>query len=613
MMHVVCVCCSWSGPRPEKSSKESTSLGMSSLLTSDGLDHPAPSSGHSPEIGSPTSLARSVSASARAIKPSDPSNIEPIAMEAMEASAELQTNSKKTDPPPLQGVPDLTSPAGQNPAMPLHNSSQEAFVADNPEKSAERRTQGLRVYLHTRQDTSLSLTTTRMHEPQKFVEEKSWHPENQSPSQVNGLQQHREPHGGIGQQNVPHNQEFLCDTEDLELHEESQQDQEKIVSLEALMKDEQQTNVPLLSTEESLLASGYCSCSCSETLMEVDTVEQSLVAICNSTGRQKASTKSPGTSHLTSGNPSMETETVQCNPSCESVERSIWTRDLQPAEDNVEMSVMDSKDDSSSSSPSSDHGQPSVEAPEEFCSSVTVALKELHDLLVISCKPASENAPEDVSCQSEMEAESQTGILDLSGRRAQSEHLAPSDQYPQVSYHQATSESEKIDTTPCAGTEDEACTGFRGLGDSLSTGRGVPRPRESVSKSCSVAIASAKLADQSHCTSGVEISPTLFAAGEEGTHSQPSEHMQNPHTDGLETRDVCPGAAPPFHGSHPPDTQSLSSPSALPPFVFPTADVNRILGAGFTLQEALGALHRVGGNADLALLVLLAKNIVVPT
>ncbi|KAL6052212.1 hypothetical protein STEG23_010317 [Scotinomys teguina] len=591
---------------------------MSSLLTSDGFNHPAPSSGQSPEVGSPTSLAHSVSASVCAIKPSDPNSIEPIAMEAMKTSAEFQTNSKETDPsPPLQGLPDLASPADQNPAMPLHNSSEETFVADNPEKSAEGRTQGLRVYLHTRQDTSFSLTMTGMHEPQEFVEEKNWHPENQIPSQVNGLQHHREPPRGSGQQSVPRDQECLCETEDLELNEENQQDQEKNVDLKAVMKgDDLQTNAHLLSPEKSLLASEYCSCLCSETLMEVDTVEQSLAAVCSSTGRQNASVKSPGASHLTSDNPLMEVQTGQCTPSCESIEHSILTQDLQPPEDNVEMSVMESKDSRSNSSPLSDHGQPSVEAAEEFCSSVTVALKELHDLLVISCKPALENAPEDVTCRSEMEAESQTDILALLGRRSQNEHLIPSDQDPQVSCHQATSESEKTDiigTAPCAGIEDEAYTSFRGLGNSLSDSREVvPRPRESVRKNCSVAITSAKPSDESHCTSGVEMSPT-FAVGEEGTHSQPSEHTQDPGTDEPETSDVCPGAALPFCGLDPPATQSLSSPSALQPFIFPAADVNRILGAGFTLQEALGALHRVGGNADLALLVLLAKNIVVPT
>lgn len=610
--HDACSVCAAAGvgPRPEKSSKESTSLGMSSLLTSDGFNRPAPSSGQSPEVGSPTSLAHSVSASVCAIKPSDPNSIEPIAMEAVKASAEFQTNSPETDPPPLQGLPDLASPADQNPAMPLHNSSEEAFVADNPEKFAVRGTQSLGVYLHTRQDTSLSLTSTGVHEPQVFVEEKSWHP-----GQVNGPQQPREPHRGSGQQSAPHDQQCPCDTKDLELHEENQQDQENIVSLEAVMKgDELQTNAHL--PEKSLVTSGHYSCSCPEILMDMDTIERSLTAVCSSMGRQDASIRSPFAPHLTSDNPAMEMETVHCSPSPESMEHSISTWDLQPPEDNVEVSAMDSKDSSASSSPLNDLGQPSVEAAEEFCSSVTVALKELHHLLVISHKPASENAPENATCWSEMQAESQTGTLDLSRRGAQSENSTPSDQYPQVSCHQATSESEKteiIGTTPCLGIEHEAYTSFRGLGDGLSTDKeGVPRPRESVRKSYSVAITSAKPSDQPHCTSGVEISP-IFAAGDEGTHSQLPEHVQNPGTDGPETSSVCPGAVPPSHGLDPPATQPLSSPSALPPFIFPTADVNRILGAGFTLQEALGALHRVGGNADLALLVLLAKNIVIPT
>nr|XP_009505615.1 PREDICTED: regulatory solute carrier protein family 1 member 1 [Phalacrocorax carbo] len=52
---------------------------------------------------------------------------------------------------------------------------------------------------------------------------------------------------------------------------------------------------------------------------------------------------------------------------------------------------------------------------------------------------------------------------------------------------------------------------------------------------------------------------------------------------------------------------------APPPPAFPAADVDRILGAGFTTREALEALEQADGNADLALLILLAKSIVVPT
>lgn len=45
----------------------------------------------------------------------------------------------------------------------------------------------------------------------------------------------------------------------------------------------------------------------------------------------------------------------------------------------------------------------------------------------------------------------------------------------------------------------------------------------------------------------------------------------------------------------------------------PAADLDQIVGAGFTPQEAGEALEHAGGNADLALLLLLARNIVVPT
>ncbi|XP_069802942.1 regulatory solute carrier protein family 1 member 1 isoform X1 [Dendropsophus ebraccatus] len=45
----------------------------------------------------------------------------------------------------------------------------------------------------------------------------------------------------------------------------------------------------------------------------------------------------------------------------------------------------------------------------------------------------------------------------------------------------------------------------------------------------------------------------------------------------------------------------------------PLSAVERIVGAGFTMQDALVALDRADGNVELALLALLARNIVVPT
>ncbi|XP_010086328.1 PREDICTED: regulatory solute carrier protein family 1 member 1, partial [Pterocles gutturalis] len=62
----------------------------------------------------------------------------------------------------------------------------------------------------------------------------------------------------------------------------------------------------------------------------------------------------------------------------------------------------------------------------------------------------------------------------------------------------------------------------------------------------------------------------------------------------------------------PPAAYTGLASGASPP-AFPAADLDRILGAGFTTQEALEALRQADGNADLALLILLAKGIVVPS
>nr|XP_060480113.1 protein DDI1 homolog 2 isoform X2 [Panthera onca] len=627
----------------EKSGKETTSLGMSSLPTSDGFNHPAHPSGQSPEIGNPMSLAHSVSASGCPFEPSDPDSIEPKALKALKASAEFQITSEKKEHLPPRDLSDCASSADSAPAMPLQNSSEEAIVAENMEKSAERSTQGLRSPLHTRPQASLSVTTTSVQEPPGFLGEKGWHPESQNPSQGNGLQQHKEPGNEqheVVQQNALHDQEqeHLCNTEDFELLGERQQNPQRSVDLEATMKEDRlQQNVDLPGTEENTLPSGCCGCPHSETLMEVDTVEESLVAVPNSADGQNANVKNIGAPDLTLDNPLMEVETSKCNPSSEILSNSICTQDLQLPDNNVEMSGTNKEDgDCSPSLSLCGSCQPSVESAEESCSSLTAALKELHELLVISSKPASENTSEEVICQSETVTEGQTGGKDLSERWTQSEHVVvtQNEERSQVSFHQTVTVSvraEKLtDTSNGAGVEDVEDINVRDPGDGLVTDKeSVPESRESENKSSSDALASAKTSNQLHCTLGVEISPKL-SAGEEDGVSPTSEQTkswsnftlvedlgqgaQNPVTDGPETRqDVCPEAAGPLVDFEPPTSHPSSSPSVLPPLIFPAADIDRILRAGFTLQEALGALHRVGGNADLALLVLLAKNIVVPT
>ncbi|XP_045754589.1 regulatory solute carrier protein family 1 member 1 isoform X2 [Mirounga angustirostris] len=630
----------------EKSGKETTSLGMSSLPTSDGFNHPAHPSGQSPEIGNPMSLAHSVSASVCPIKPSDPDSIEPKAVKALKASAEFQITSEKKEHLPLQDLSDSASsadsaPADQSPAIPLQNSSEEAIVADNTEKSAERSTQGLRSHLHTRQQASVSVTTTRVQEPPGFLGEKGWHPENQNLHQVNGLRQHKEPGNeqhGVGQQNALNDREHLCNAEDFELLGERQQNQQRSVDLESTMKEDRlRQNADPPGTEESTLPSGWFGCSKSETFMEVDTVEESLVAMLNSADGQHAGVKNIRASALTLDNPLMEVETPRGNPPSEILSNSVCTQDLQLPDSNVEMSGTSKEDgDCSPSLSLCGSSQPSVESAEESCSSLTAALKELHELLVISSKPASENRSGEVICQSEMVTEGQTVTKDLSERWTQSEHLtaAQNEEHSQVTFHQTISVSvraEKLpDTSNGAGVDAVESSTVRDPGDGLVTDKeSVPKPRESGKESSSATLASAKTSNQSHCTLGVDI-PCKPLAGEEDAVSHTSEQAkslsnfilvqdlgpgtQKPVPDRPETReDVCPEAAGPLLEFEPPPSQPASSPSILPPLIFPAADIDRILRAGFTLQEALGALHRVGGNADLALLVLLAKNIVVPT
>lgn len=589
------------GPRTEKSGKESTSLGASSIPTSDGFTRPAPSPGQRP--GGPTSLTRSVSASACPVEPSDPDNTDPAAVDASKASAEFQINSHEKEYLPRQGPGDLASSGDQSPAMLSRNSSEEAFAASDLEKGTERSAQGLRFSLHTRQEMHSSLTTTRTHEPLMFMGDQDWHPGNQNPSQENGLE-HREPGSEAreaGPQNALPDLGHLPDVEDLELHEEAQQDQVKIVSVE--VTEGLQEIVHLTNTEQSFLPSGHPGSASSETLMEVD-VEQSLATLLGSAGGQSAGGRS------TSESPLMEVDASRCDPTC--------AQDLRPLGSNIEEDGSPPRSLSLCGS-----GQLSMESAEESHSSVTTALKELHELLVISCQSTSENASDDVVCQSELVAESQTGLKDLSGRWTLREHLARGDQCPQVSSVRASSElveTEDVSPVPRAAAADAGSPGLWGPGLSAD-GESTPTSREPGVRSCSIAATSAQSPCQFSCTSGAEVAPTP-AAGEGNAHGQRLEQGKSAPASPVMLRDLGqgsrdpvaggPGAARPLPEVEPPTGQPALAPAILPGR-FPATDIDRILRAGFTLQEAIGALHRVGGNADLALLVLLAKNIVVPT
>ncbi|XP_006883687.1 PREDICTED: regulatory solute carrier protein family 1 member 1 [Elephantulus edwardii] len=612
---------------------------MSSLPTSDGFDHLAHPSGQSSEIGNHTSVPRSVSTSVCPVKPSDAAGLDRQADKALKVSAEFQIASEEREHLlPLQGLSAHassadTASADQRPPRPLQNSLEQTVVTDTLKKSpAEKSTPSHEFHLCTKRETSLSITATRVCDPQMFLHQKGWHPEYQNQSLVNGFQQHEEARNQqheVVQQNAPCDQAHLCSTGTLDPPGQRQQSQPKRVDLEAEMKgDELQQNVDLQGAGKNVLNRGYLGCSSSETLMDVDVVEQSLVAVFNSGGCPNA--KSIDASHLILDNPSMEVEISKYNPSSEILTNSISTQDLRGPESKVDISRTNEEDSSCSPLSLCGSGHTSVETTEESCSSITTALKELHELLVISSNPASENIYEDTFCPSGTGAKGQISTNDLPEIWAHSEPLPTSldEQCPPGFSHQSvpvSTKTEKLGTSPDTGMENINDINFRGPVE------GVPKLRESTdeSSSSSVPQASMEMSNQLHRTLGVEISPKLLT-GEgnalnqicEQTESLPSSFLlvkdsgqgiPNPVTEKPESREnTCPEAAGPFLEFEPP-TSHPSNPSIFPPLIFPAADIERILRAGFTLQEALGALHRVGGNVDLALLVLLAKNIVVPT
>lgn len=628
MMHVVCVYCSWSGPQPEKSSEETTSLGMSSLPASDGCNRPARPPGQSPEIGSPAGLAHSVSASVCPMEPGDP--------EAVKASTAFRTTSERKEHLPLQDPPSCASPAASAPAdhgrtMPSQNSPQEATVTDDLETpAAGRSTQGLDAHLLSRQE--VSVTTPGMQEPQTSLRERGWHPEHPNLSQ-SGL--HEEPGNGqqeAVQQDVPRDQEHPRDREGLELLRERPQNPPESAGVEAAIRgDGVQQNVGPPGAQNSPPSGGFaCSNSNSETLMEVDMAEQPLPAEPGLAGRQLASIQDTGTSDLPLDNPLMEVETSKCSPTSEILSSSMSTQNLQLRESSVEIPGTDRDRGARSSSVGlCGRCQPSVDSTEGSRSSITAALKELQGLLVTSSKPASENASEEAPCQSETETEGQAGFGVFSERWIQSK------QHSQVSFQQTTSVSVKTDRQAGAsagmGAGGRKNTNFRGLAGGLVTGgEGVPKSREPVNESSPTSLASAETSGQLHCAIGVDVSPKH--SDSEGDAPSPNSEQpksllsgsvsvqdlgraaQNPGTDGPDTTgNICPEAPGPAVEFEPRTSCPPPSPLVLPPSLFPTADVDRLLRAGFTLQEALGALQQVGGNADLALLILLAKNIVVPT
>ncbi|NXS82118.1 RSCA1 protein, partial [Erpornis zantholeuca] len=617
---------------------------MPSLPASDGFQNPVRSSGLNSKICNPTNqlLDRSVSAPA-SICSSESSLAEPIdprAVKTSDSSPEHQITPEKEHPLVLQHHSNSSSLANNNPsphtgdgtssnpACLSQKTLKETFSADIlKECNAEGQDHGQE---HPLEVTNVNLAdTAAKHRQDKDVclssEQEQKHelptdhrtckgPEKEHPEEQTETTDPEPPCcvGGVEKPAVV----------------ETKQPENSPMEMRAGLE-----RAGLFCVKGSVQLSASCSHVHMEASMEIDAVEQAAAEGQSSAREQKQQTENRHISNLNSDAFSMEVELLKSPSSlsdpCSTSEvlQSKSTSEI-PAEYRELANLS-----ADSSSPSSIHqldrdpGRPS----EEPCFPLASALKELHKLLVISRKGECKILASEEVSQLEMvhrePAVQQKGLPE--GERKGSE---PGSQEQSSSFTEVRSEGGGAEgSQPCDSGREHISTVPISPGQPVLRGGALERQKGSGKSDVLVASSAATPGQQQSPEEGEILaggsqsppSPTVEQSTPVSSTPAPGEGAPQ-DTQSLFTG--APGrsgsAAPegpwPVGGSEeplpsPPAAYTRLTTGASPPPAFPAADVDRILGAGFTPQEALEALEQADGNADLALLILLAKSIVVPT
>ncbi|NXV63279.1 RSCA1 protein, partial [Molothrus ater] len=617
---------------------------MPSLPASDGFQNPVQSSGLNSKISNPTNqlLDRSVSAPA-SICSSESSLAEPIdprAVKTSDSSPDHQITPEKEHALVLQHHSNSSSLANNdpslhtgdgtcsNPACLSQKTLKETFSADilkecNKEQdhgqehplevtkvhlddAAAKHRQDKDVYLSSKQEQKHELPTDhRMcKEPEKeHLEEQTETTDPEPPCCVGGVEK-----PAVAEAKQPENPPVE-------------------------MRDELE-RAGLSCVKGSIQLSASFSHVHTEAIMEIDAVEQAAAEAQSSAGQQKQQTENRHISNLNSEALSMEVELLK-SPS--SLSDPLSTSDVLQSQSTGEIPAeyhesanlaADSSSPSSTQQLDMDAGKPS----EEQCFPLASALKELHKLLVISrkgeCKIlASEEVSQLETVQREP-AVQQKGLPE-----GEQKGLDPASQEQSCSFPEMRSEGGEAEgSQPCDSGREHISTGPVSAGQPVLGAGALERQKGSGESDVGVLGSAA--------TPGQQQSPEQREVLAGGSQSAPSPTLEQstpvsstPASGEGAPQDTqrlftgAPGgsgsAAPagpwPLGGSEepllsPPAAYTrLTEAGASSPPAFPVADVDRILGAGFTPQEALQALEQAGGNADLALLILLAKSIVVPT
>ncbi|XP_067422365.1 protein DDI1 homolog 2 isoform X1 [Emydura macquarii macquarii] len=652
-----------SAEEAENSDKETTSLEMPSLPSSDGFKSPVPSSGLNSKICNPTNqlLDRSVSAPASICshKSRLAEIIDPTAVKSLESPAECQLGP---DPLPDHSAPTAHSDhamqtgaeACQSPTISSQTTLEKTVVADRLMKyNAKGQACGLESPIEMTRDSSLSDSTSK--QGQQAVLDVPLPSEQLELNQMNefplDLQTYKEPVSEqcLDKQNEPTEPEHPCNVSGLELPAVGKQgltniQPESPVDSLPERRGNGLEKIGLSCGKENIPMSASCGCTHTEIFMETDVAEQSGITVHSSSRKQDAQAKNIGGSFQNLDS-LMEVESSKHDSSLSVFSSNpVSTSDLLQPESNVEMTGICtalpnlSAENSSSSSGIHQLNNDTAASTEEPCLSLTAALKELHELLVINregdslifmseedvCQPETV-LEEQMECQelSDDEHESgdpESGDLNSSFRMVMPEHVTP----------------KGLAGAPSCASGIENVT-IKVLNRSQSTVEKVALEiQKSSSKSNSVILSSVATPDQLQTTEQAEILPERLVNDQVPTRQ--ILELNRSHSPELTLEEDVPQDAQTLItgvseitdcSSNPEDPRppcGLVEPLLCPPIsdlelssrvpllpVFPAADIDQILCAGFTLREALEALEQADGNANLALLILLAKNIVVPT
>ncbi|NXV22714.1 RSCA1 protein, partial [Cepphus grylle] len=617
-----------------------------SLPASDGFQNPVQSSGLNSKICNPTNqlLDRSVSAPA-SICSSESSLAEPIdprAVKSFESPTERQITPEKEHPLLLQHLSNNASLANNdpspqpgevtccNPACLSQKTLKETFIADSlKECNAKEQDHGQEHPLEATKGNSLAGTATKHWQNKDICLSSEQEQKRELPIDYQTWKEPEKEH--LEKQTETTDPEPPCHVGGVEkLVEEASQR----ANPPPETRGDGLEKANLSCAKGSIQTSASCSCVHTEAFMEIDVAEQSVAEARSSTSEQKWQAENRSVSDLNSDTSSMEVESLK---SVSSLSDPLPTADVPqskstseiPAKYN-ELSNLAAED---SSVPSSIHqldtdpGRPS----EEPCFSLASALKELHKLLIISRKG-----------ECKILASEEVSQLEMVPREPAAQRKGPSEdeqkgsdpahQEESCSFCEVRSEGGRAEgKQPCGSDPENISAGsIRHMQSAL--GEGALESHKFSGKSDLVVVNSAATSDQKQSSEQEEVLAEGYQSPTSPASEQNTSISSAPSLDegaSQDTRSLSTGApgsssssAPegpwPSGGCEeplltPPAGYTRRTSGGSPPPAFPAADVNRILGAGFTMQEALEALERADGNADLALLILLAKSIVVPT